>query len=81
MTVKLLERLWTTKETAERKGIPEPSLISMRFRKTGPPYLRLGNKKIMYRPEDVEAWLQSRRVIPGQDKPHRSANGQRRGSR
>lgn len=48
-------------------GLARGSLANMRSRGEGPPFCRLG-RAIRYRPEDVEAWVKSARVVPSQRK-------------
>jgi hypothetical protein len=54
-------KLMTPKETAlvSRRG--QSTLAKERMEGTGIPYIKLGNK-ILYRTEDVEAFLQANRV-------------------
>ena len=55
--------LVTETQAAEYLGLSTKTLQSWRWRKTGPPYVKLGGA-VRYRPEDLEAWLQESRVAP-----------------
>jgi hypothetical protein len=37
--------------------ISETMLARLRFKRKGPPFTRLGHKTILYRRQDIEAWL------------------------
>lgn len=52
--------LWTTKETAARIGWSERSLERARVIGSGPAFVRVGARRVMYSPEAVTAWLASR---------------------
>src|SRR5438067_1026875 len=67
MTRDLLSSTWyTTDEVARLLGVDASSV--RRWRTTtpfqGPPFIRLSARKTVYNADDVEAWLQSRRVQP-----------------
>ena len=47
-------------QAAELLGLSRDGLRRLRIRGSGPPYIRLGNLKVAYRREDIEAWLNSR---------------------
>ncbi|GAB2973577.1 hypothetical protein GCM10027282_09960 [Frigoribacterium salinisoli] len=40
-------------------GITEPLLAQLRFRGTGPQFLKPTPRKVLYRRSDVEAWLEA----------------------
>lgn len=40
-------------------GIPTGTLANMRCQKRGPRFFKIGRKKVVYFPEDVEPWLRS----------------------
>jgi hypothetical protein len=44
-------------------GITEQTLKVWRSRKVGPPYYRIG-RRILYRPQDVQSFIESRRIEP-----------------
>lgn len=47
----------TTAEVAEYLKTAEATLRYWRHRSEGPPSFRLGGKRVMYRRQDVDAWL------------------------
>lgn len=54
------EPLLTPEQLAERLGeVSGRTLETWRRRKVGPPWVRLANGAVRYRPEDVDAWLDS----------------------
>jgi len=50
------DRLLDTDEVAEYLGIPSNSLKMWRYRRTGPPWLKLG-RHVRYRLTAIERWL------------------------
>jgi predicted DNA-binding transcriptional regulator AlpA len=50
------DRLLDTDEVAEYLGIPPNSLKMWRYRRTGPPWLKLG-RHVRYRLTAIEQWL------------------------
>ncbi|WNI18700.1 helix-turn-helix transcriptional regulator [Actinacidiphila sp. ITFR-21] len=58
---------YTTEDVADLIGV-DPSTLR-RWRTStplqGPPFVRLTSRVTMYSVPDVEAWLSSRRVVPG----------------
>ena len=40
------------------------SLNQLRFRGDGPPFVRVGQRLIRYKVQDLLAWAESRRVVP-----------------
>jgi predicted DNA-binding transcriptional regulator AlpA len=59
--------LWDTRETADRIGWSERSLERARITGDGPPFIRVGSRRVMYSSEAVTAWLTARTF------PHRAA--------
>ena len=59
--------LWNSKETADRIGWSERSLERARGTGEGPPFIRIGARRVMYSPAAVAAWLERRTF------PHRAA--------
>lgn len=59
-----MKSLLTSKQVAEMLGTTVGALAVMRHRGQGPAYIKQGHRKIRYRPEDVENWIRSGRVIP-----------------
>lgn len=49
--------LMTTAEVADHLHTPEATLRYWRHRNEGPRSFRLGGKRVMYRRQDVDAWL------------------------
>lgn len=47
-------------EAAERLHLSESKLAKMRMTGAGPAFLKLG-RKVLYTPDDLDAWLASRR--------------------
>lgn len=56
------EPLWTPADAAERLNKPEKTLANWRSQNMGPPYLKLENGSVRYRPEAVERWLDQQSV-------------------
>lgn len=52
-------RLLTAAEVAEFLGVPVNSLKMWRYRRTGPPWLKVG-RHVRYRRGDLERWLDRR---------------------
>jgi predicted DNA-binding transcriptional regulator AlpA len=50
------DRLLDTTEVADYLGIPVNSLKMWRYRRTGPPWLKLG-RHVRYRQTTLERWL------------------------
>jgi hypothetical protein len=73
-----IEILWTPEETSRVTRTTEATLAKWRVekrngRKRVPlPFVKMGGK-ILYRKSDVEAFIVSRTVTPGQPKPRRAA--------
>jgi len=77
--------LLSIEETSQQLGVTVAALNKWRFRvpgrKTVPlPFIKVGGR-VKYKSSDVEAFIESRRVVPGEEKPSRAARGTRRGSR
>lgn len=49
--------LMTTAEVAEYLKTPEATLRFYRHQGTGPRSFRMGGRRVMYRRQDVDAWL------------------------
>lgn len=52
-----------TRDAAPYCGYSERHFIRMRQLGEGPPYLRMRGK-VLYRQSDLDAWLDSKRVVP-----------------
>ena len=48
----------STAQVSRETGIPEATLRYWRFQKIGPRSFRLGPRKVAYKRQDVEAWLE-----------------------
>lgn len=53
------DRLLTSTEVAEFLDVPVNSLKMWRYRRTGPPWLKVG-RHVRYRRGDLERWLDGR---------------------
>ena len=56
--------LWKTKDVAAYVDVPEGTVRRWRDTRSGPPFIRVG-RQVRYRPEAIEAWLESRSVGVG----------------
>lgn len=52
----MADELLTSPETAAYLKVPERTLNDWRYRKIGPPFLRVG-RHVRYRRSDVDEWL------------------------
>ena len=50
--------LLTPREVQDRFGLSAKWLANLRYMRKGPPYIKLGGKKVLYDPEDVSAWIE-----------------------
>jgi predicted DNA-binding transcriptional regulator AlpA len=50
-----------TREAAAHLRAAESTLEKWRIRGDGPPFIRIGPRKIAYRLSDLDAWLEARR--------------------
>lgn len=50
-------------EAAEYLGLKIGSLRTARCRDRGPAYIKLG-RRILYRPDDLRAYVEARRIVP-----------------
>lgn len=57
MKSELLRGSLTTDEAARYLEVSAVTLKRWRAIRTGPPYLRVGQRKIRYRVEDLDSWL------------------------
>jgi len=53
-----MSKLWGIEELSEYLGVPVQTIYQWRTKKYGPPGRRIG-KHVRFRPEDVEAWVES----------------------
>ncbi len=56
-----IEHLLAARALSERIGVTEGCLAKWRLTGQGPRYIRV-QRRIMYHPHDVSAWLDARRV-------------------
>jgi predicted DNA-binding transcriptional regulator AlpA len=60
-----MQALLSSKEAAAALGLRSQTLVAWRSqRRAGPPYLRVGNRSIRYRLEDIQMYLEGRIVRP-----------------
>lgn len=55
----LLPKVITARTAARFVGLSESTLAKLRLNGNGPTYCKLG-RRVVYRPEDLDAWLSSR---------------------
>jgi predicted DNA-binding transcriptional regulator AlpA len=68
-----IQRRLRTPQAAEYVGLSASTLEKLRLSGDGPPYEKAGTKIVVYRVEDLEGWLNSRR--------RRSTSDQQTGAR
>jgi len=72
MTMDLLQARWlTTEELAGKLGVDSSTLRRWRtmMPPQGPPFGKISERVTMYHVQDVENWLNSRRITPGEVAP------------
>lgn len=52
--------LLTVEEAATALGLAKSTLAKMRLRGDGPPYIKLGTRRVAYRANDLAQWVESR---------------------
>jgi predicted DNA-binding transcriptional regulator AlpA len=57
----VIKRVLRTRQAAEHVGLSASTLEKFRLRGNGPPYLKAGPKIVVYRVEDLDAWLDANR--------------------
>jgi len=50
------------RKVAHKLGVTEGALAQMRYMRTGPSYVKVNSRNIMYRESDVDEWIESRTV-------------------
>jgi predicted DNA-binding transcriptional regulator AlpA len=65
-TKALLPKVITARTAARFVGLSESTLAKLRLNGNGPTYCKLG-RRVVYRPEDLDAWLQSRTTTDTSD--------------
>ena len=63
----LLNGAMTTTEAAKYLELSEATLKRWRSKGTGPKYFRLGQRKVRYRQEDLDGWLNGKTRLDTQD--------------
>jgi predicted DNA-binding transcriptional regulator AlpA len=58
ITDQAIEKLMTRQQVVHMSGLSLPGLLKMEREGRGPVVLRLG-RRVMYRPSDIAAWLDS----------------------
>ena len=61
----VVETVLTTEEAAQMVGLAAQTLNKLRHEGKGPPYVKHA-RRVVYRRADLEAWMQSRRRVPGE---------------
>lgn len=54
------QKYLTTSQVGELLGLSTGALAQMRFKGTGPLYVKLGGRSVRYRQDDVEQWIEER---------------------
>lgn len=63
-----MESLLDTSEAAARLGVAPTTLIDWRYKRTGPPYVRVSHRLIRYKEVDLQKWIDRHLVKPGADR-------------
>lgn len=58
------DRLLTPADLAEMLGVEVATLVDWRYRRQGPPWIKLGHRTVRYRRTSVERWLTAREQSP-----------------
>lgn len=53
--------LLSAEQTAQITGLSQSTLAKMRLRGDGPPYIKLGPRRVAYSTRDLNSWLDARR--------------------
>lgn len=67
-------KVFMSRDAARIVGLSESTLAKMRLNGNGPVYCKLG-RRVVYRPADLEQWLQSRTVTDTSDANERFLKG------
>jgi predicted DNA-binding transcriptional regulator AlpA len=68
-------RVLRTPQAAEYVGLSPSTLEKFRLTGNGPPYQKAGPKIVVYRPEDLDAWLSANRRRSTSDTGSTTATG------
>jgi|SRR6266478_7238788 len=74
-----MNELLDPKQAAKLVNVQPRTLEGWRRRGCGPPFLRLSVRSVRYRLEDIERWLDQRRVADGSDLGDQSNSSSARG--
>jgi hypothetical protein len=69
--------VWRTPQAAEYVGLSTSTLEKFRLTGNGPVYQKAGPKIVVYRIEDLDAWLDTRRRRSTSETDHVAAPGAR----
>ena len=75
--MQLIKRFWRTPRAAEYVGLSPSTLEKFRLNGNGPVYQKAGPKIVVYRIEDLDAWLDTRRRRSTSETDHVAASGAR----
>ena len=56
--------LLSTEQVAERLGLSKNTLIDWRWKRTGPPWTKIGSKCVRYIESAVESWIDQQTQNP-----------------
>ncbi len=57
------KKAMTPREVEAVYSIPMGSLANMRWSKTGPRYFKAGPRRVLYRVQDVEEWIEKKPIL------------------
>jgi predicted DNA-binding transcriptional regulator AlpA len=72
-----VKRFMRTPQAADYVGLSASTLEKFRLTGDGPPYRKAGPKIVVYRPEDLDAWLDANRRSSTSDTGSNTASGAR----
>lgn len=58
-TAKLID----TADAAELLGLAPRTLMRWRVERSGPTFIRIGNRSVRYRPSDLDAWIEQQAKV------------------
>jgi hypothetical protein len=81
VTAVVAAALLSEQDAAEILHAKKQTMRAWRNRRKGPPFYKL-NGRILYKREDLQAWIEQCRIVPEQPKPGvRRSRATKRGSR